>query len=317
MTEYSKQGAAPPQAVTFDITPEKRATQLAFLKRQLFQKTAPVTRDEVDLAGKTAIVTGSNQGLGLECSRQLMDIGLSKLILAVRSESKGEEARRQLLKGRSPDQTIEVWKVDFSDYDSVIQFAERTKTLDRLDIVVHNAGVSKATLQLNPKTGFDESIQINYLCSVLFIILLLPVLKEKNTPEKPGRISLVSSETAAWAAFKERTSDPLLDAFKKEEGFVNNDRYWTSKLLGQLWLSEFAQRVAPSVAVVNAPNPGLCYGTNLTNEYNGTVFGFIFNIITRTIGRSSSEGARVFTDAAVRHGQKSHGQYVEDGKLQP
>ena len=312
-----KQAAMPKQAVNFDITPEKRASQLSFFKRQLFRKTEPVTRDEVDLAGQTAIVTGSNTGLGLECSRQLLDIGLSKLIIAVRNEAKGEAAKKQLLVDRSADQVIEVWKIDFSDYDSVTQFVERTKTLDRLDIVVHNAGVSNLKLHLNPKTGYEESVQINYLSSVLFIILLLPVMKGKNSPERPGRLSLVSSETAAWAPFKERNSDPLLGAFKKEEDFVGMERYWLSKLLGQFFLAELVKRVPSSVAIVNAPNPGLCYGTSLVDEYNSTVVGFIFGIVTRVIGRSSSLGARAFTDAAVRHGEKSHGHYMEDGKVQP
>jgi FlaA1/EpsC-like NDP-sugar epimerase len=86
--------AAMPNTTTFNH-PEKRAGVRAFLHRQLFV-TPPLPHD-VDLRGKTAIVTGSNAGIGLECARQLLDLGVSKLIIAVRNETKGEAARKNLL----------------------------------------------------------------------------------------------------------------------------------------------------------------------------------------------------------------------------
>ncbi|KAF3013867.1 hypothetical protein E8E15_004118 [Penicillium rubens] len=81
----------------------------------------PVTVQGVSLAGKTALVTGSNTGVGLETSRQLLELGLSKLIIAVRSEER-----------------------------------ERTKSLSWLDIVVLNIGIVNATRVFNPKTDQEE-----------------------------------------------------------------------------------------------------------------------------------------------------------------
>lgn len=37
---------------------------------------------------------------------------------------------------------VEVWQLDMSKFDSVKQFGERINTLDRLDILILNAGVS-------------------------------------------------------------------------------------------------------------------------------------------------------------------------------
>ena len=51
------------------------------------------------LSGKTAIVSGSNTGLGFEAARQLLDLGLSHLILAVRSLERGEAAAAKLRQG--------------------------------------------------------------------------------------------------------------------------------------------------------------------------------------------------------------------------
>lgn len=310
-------------SVTFDITPEKRATQFSFIKRQLFRETPVVKPSEVDLKGQTAIVTGANTGLGLEGARQLLQLGLSRLIIAVRSVPKGEAAKEDLfsslksLKGRSVP-VIDVWALDLSGYESITAFVEKCKTLDRLDLMINNAGISKKSFEPNPKTGYDEVIQTNYLGAVLLTILMLPILNEKNKPiGRPGRFVLVNSETSAWAAFKERDYPTgILAGFKSQENYVPQDRYWSSKLLGQLFLSELVKRVPSSVAIVNAPNPGLCQ-SNLMREWDGGVTGFVVALMLGMIGRKTDVGARAFTDAAVRHGTKSHGHYLEDGKLQP
>ncbi|RFU78069.1 hypothetical protein TARUN_4130 [Trichoderma arundinaceum] len=302
----------------FDITPKKRASQLAFLHRQLFNAPPVWTPKDADLSGKTAIITGSNTGLGFECGRQLLDLGLNKLILAVRSETKGEEAKRALLLDRGSDKSsiIEVWKLDLSSYDSIVAFVERTKTLERLDIAIHNAGLLKKTFEKNNSTSHEETIQVNYLALALFTLLLLPVMKQKNTPEQPGRLVLVSSDTAAWALFKEKNADSLLSGLDNPKSFDGQDQYATSKLLGQLFLTELVKRVPPSVAIINAPNPGLCK-SSLIREYNNPIQKIIFSILQRLLGRDGSVGARAFTDAAVKQGAESHGQYLEDGKIQP
>ena len=127
----------------------------------------------------------------------------------------------------------------------------------------------------------------------------------------------MSSDTASWAKFKERDSKPLLPAFDKPNFFDGQDRYWTTKLLGQFFLEQLVKRVPPSVAIINAPNPGLCYGSGLAREFKGTFGGFVFGVFQRILGRSTAVGARALTDAAVKHGPESHGVYIEDGKLQP
>ncbi|TFB01912.1 Short chain dehydrogenase [Trichoderma ghanense] len=306
-------------APQFDITPEKRASVLAFFQRQLFREPPAWTREDADLSGKTAIVTGSNTGLGFECSAQLLDLGLSKLILAVRSESKGEEAKKLLLerqKSSNPPPVIEVWKLDLSSYDSIVAFAERAKTLKRLDIAVHNAGLRKKNYEKNQHTGHEETVQVNYLGLALFTLLLLPILEQKNTVEQPGHLVLVSSDTSAWAEFKEKNSVPLLAGLDKPESFKSQDQYSTSKLLGQLFLSQLVKRVPLSSTIINAPNPGLCK-SSLGRDHNSLFERLFIRIFHGLLGRETAVGARAFTDAAVKQGPESHGQYLEDGKVQP
>lgn len=65
--------------VNFGITPEKQASQLQYYRRQFFETCPATTRTDADLSGKVAILTGANGGIGVECARQLLALGLSKL----------------------------------------------------------------------------------------------------------------------------------------------------------------------------------------------------------------------------------------------
>ncbi|KAL4958645.1 uncharacterized protein BDV14DRAFT_34244 [Aspergillus stella-maris] len=299
-------------------TIKKRATYAAFFKRQLFEEPPIVSHSEVDLTGKTAIVTGSNTGIGFECCRQLLDLGLSNLVIAVRTLSKGEEAKKQLLAERRSHARcqIEVRQLNLTSYDSITAFVEYTKTLDRLDIVINNAGLMKRSFETDPRTGHEETIQVNHLGNSLLVILLIPVVQAKNAPSHPGRITFVNSDTPSWANFKEKESNPLLSAFDKKENFDMMDRYPTSKLLGQLFLKELAKRVPPSVVVINQCNPGMC-NTGLARDYDGGFLGLVAFLINLLLARKASVGARSLTDSAVNHGEVSHGEYIEDGLVAP
>jgi len=301
-----------------DVTPEKQASVPRFFYNQLTVKPVPV--QGVSLAGKTALVTGSNTGVGLETSRQLLDLGLSKLILAVRSEERGQTAKKKLSAGRNlSDDSIEVWKLDQSDYDSVIAFAERTKSLPRLDIVVLNIGIANATRVFNPKTGHDEMIQVNYLSTALLTILLLPVVKEKRAAQGgPSRITIVSSEVAAWTAFKEKKSFPLLASLDHKNAKVDPlDRMMVSKLLGQFFLSYLASIVPPSVVVINAASPGSVHDSEFNREHDKTFSGAIAKVVMRRLANTAAVGARMITDAAVKHGQETHGEFLSFQKIVP
>ncbi|KAI1358518.1 retinol dehydrogenase 12 [Xylaria arbuscula] len=304
-------------AHTFDNI-EERASLKSFLHRQLFK--TPLLPQDVKLEGKTAIVTGSNTGIGLECARQLLDLGLSKLIIAVRDSSKGEKAREELLSGRASSShlSLEVWELDLQSYESVVTFVDRASGLDRIDIVVLNAGVSKQFFDLTPSTGHEETIQVNALSTALLAILILPILKSKNAIEQPARLVIVSSDTASWAHFRERSyHTPLLPALDKPETFTITDRYATSKLIGQLFVAELAGRVPSSVAIITMPNPGWCYGTGLGHVPGGTWGERVVSVPRRILGRHPTIGARVSTDAAVRHGAEAHAKYLEDCEIQP
>lgn len=259
--------------------------------------------------------------MNTDASRQsLLTIAFS--VLAVREASKGQAAVESIATGRKLSQgQIEVWTLDMSCYKSITAFAERASTLQRLDIVILNAGVYRVNMQLNHSTGHEEDIQTNYLSTILLVLLFIRVFKLKEdsgVPSTAGRIVIVTSDLAAFAKFPERHADPLLPAFdEKPQKWDMAERYSTSKLLVQLFLSELIKVVPSSTVTINAANPGFCYGTSLARDANGTLLGLIVFIMSHTIGHAPAIGARAVIDAAVKKGSESHGQYVEAGKLRP
>lgn len=79
-----------------------------------------------DLHGQTAIIAGSNTGVGFETARQLLELGPTRLILAVRDEIKGKAAASRLSEAHklAEGTAIEVWPLDLSLYESVTAFAQ-------------------------------------------------------------------------------------------------------------------------------------------------------------------------------------------------
>ncbi|RYP36601.1 hypothetical protein DL767_003305 [Monosporascus sp. MG133] len=273
-------------------------------------------RSDADLKGKTAIITAGNSGLGFYSGAELLNLGLSRLIITARDEAKGKTAEDALSAQKPTGSSVEVWPLNVSDYNSITSLVERVKSLNRVDIIIQNAGAFAVAFRTNPNTKHEDVFQVHYLSNALLTILLLPVLKAKK-PETPTRIVWINSETAAWAKFKERNSTPLIAALdKRPSNFDFLDRHYTSKLLCQLFITELTKRVAPSVAVITLVNPGFCWGSGLHHETSG-ISGSILAAVKRVIGRPSPVGARTLTDAAVKHGEEVHGQYIGDCKLKP
>ncbi|CAN9247141.1 unnamed protein product [Alternaria alternata] len=228
---------------------------LGFFVRQLTFTPKPLPQD-VRLDGKTAIVTGANVGLGLEASKEMASHGLARVILGVRTVSKGEAAKQEILK-QSPDCDVQVWPVDQESFESMVVFGERAQSLDRLDIVILCAGVKNLVFSLS-KTGHEQNVQVNHLGTSLLSLLLLKPLKDTAAKTgSPSRLTIVASEVHFWTPFDERKAPSILARLDEKDSFRGMERYNTSKLLNILWMRELSSRVTGSV-VINAVNPGLC-----------------------------------------------------------
>jgi NAD(P)-dependent dehydrogenase (short-subunit alcohol dehydrogenase family) len=93
-----------------------------------------------DLTGKIVLVTGASNGLG-KASAQLMAAKGVRVVMAVRTVSKGEMAAEDIRKA-VPNAHLTVMALDLAYLASVRAFAtDFTATHDRLDILMNNAGV--------------------------------------------------------------------------------------------------------------------------------------------------------------------------------
>jgi NAD(P)-dependent dehydrogenase (short-subunit alcohol dehydrogenase family) len=274
--------------------------------------------ESTDLSGKTAIVTGSNTGLGLECAHQLLSFKLSRLIVAVRSVEKGEAAASKL-RDQFPKATVEVWSLDMASYKSVQDLAGRVETeLPRIDVVILNAGLNKKRFDLIPSTGHEEVIQVNYLSTMLLATLLLPVIKAKAQLGQPGRLSIVNSGLSLHAKFPNQQQIPLLASFddQKITAFDQQERYSTSKLMGHMFMYKVADYVSPDDVIVNLVDPGFVKGTELSRQVTGIASAVVAGLKAAT-ARTMKDGASTYLDAAVVKGKESHGCFLMNWEVRP
>lgn len=145
----------------------------SFFYRQFF--LTPPTPTE-DFTGKTIIVTGANVGLGLEAARHFTRCNASKVIIAVRSTEKGEAAKKDIEHSTKRTGVVEVWQLDLLSYESVKQFAERASSLERVDVLVENAGIATRVHKL--AEGNEATITTNVVSTFLLALLMLPKLKQ-------------------------------------------------------------------------------------------------------------------------------------------
>ena len=145
--------------------------------------------DIPNLAGRVAIVTGANTGIGYEIARELTAHG-ADVIVTSRDREQGLQAVQQM--GAAPSQ-VEAQVLDLANLASVRRFADKfLGGHAALDILVNNAGVAGGPRRIT-LDGYEIHFQVNYLGHFALTWLLLPALHSQ-----PGaRVVTVSSDIAA------------------------------------------------------------------------------------------------------------------------
>ncbi|CAB3249623.1 unnamed protein product [Arctia plantaginis] len=208
-----------------------------------FEPVKGVCKSNVRLDGKVALVTGGNQGIGLETARDLASRG-AKIIIACRDGKKSADAIADIIK-TTGNNNIEYKYLDLSSFRSVRSFADDfNQTYDRLDILINNAGCAGLKHKAS-EDGIDLVMQVNYLGPFLLTNLLLDKIKASPA----GRIVIVSSLLHLFG----RVTTSNLNGLQTKHYMR---KYANSKLCDILWTRALAKRL-PKNVLVNSLHPGV------------------------------------------------------------
>jgi len=247
--------------------------------------------DVPDQAGRTAVVTGANTGIGYQAAAVLAASGAA-VVLACRNLDKAKEAAARIA-AATPGAQVEVQQLDLSALASVrAAAAELRNRYDRIDLLVNNAGVMWVPRQTTVD-GFELQFGTNHLGHFALTGLLLDRLLAT-----PGsRVVTISSQG-------HRQGRIHFDDLQLERGYGRHTAYSQAKLANLMFTYELQRRLtaAGSGTVAVAAHPGVSdtelvrHLPRLLRRLNG-VFGRLFL-------QSAEMGAlptlRAATDPAVQ-----------------
>jgi gluconate 5-dehydrogenase len=140
-----------------------------------------------DLSGKTALVTGSSQGIGLAIAQGLGEAG-ARIILNGRDTKKLDSAHAQLM---AKGMAISVAAFDVTDEDAVNKGIARIEQEGpAIDILVNNAGMQfRTALEDFPLSKWRELMQVN----VESAFIVSKAVVKGMIARKAGKIINISS----------------------------------------------------------------------------------------------------------------------------
>lgn len=273
-------------------------------------------------AGRTILITGANQGVGFEAAVKFAALGASKLIIGVRSIEKGIKAKASIERRTGRRDLVQVWPLDMLDYNSVRAFASRANNdLEHLDIAILNAGALFPKFETTPY-GWERTLQVNTLSTILLALLLLPKLRASQTSTYTPTLELVSSGShrmVKWSDADLEAPNPL-EHFNDPANFSGQKQYGTSKLLLMCALPHLVKLATdPSSNKPTTYVTTVCPGATQSSLGRGYMTWYLkpIAILFFTLFfRSTATGARTYVSGAQLD-ERGVGGFWQHDELQP
>ena len=256
----------------------------------------------LELAGKTALVTGATQGIGRETALSLAKMGARVGIVGrdrVRTEAVADEIR-----AAAPGATVDVFVADLSLALATRRLASEVKQrCEKLHILVNNAGAIFSD-RAETSEGLERTFALNHLSYFILTTELLDLIKASA----PSRIVSVSSDA-------HKGGHIVFDDLQSKKSWSGFRVYGTSKLENILFTRELARRLGESNAQVtaNCLHPGVIasgFGRN-----NQGLFGTLIKLASPFL-ITPAKGARTSIHLASSPTvEKISGQYFKDCKV--
>jgi NAD(P)-dependent dehydrogenase (short-subunit alcohol dehydrogenase family) len=219
-------------------------------------------------AGRTAIITGANSGLGEVTAREFARVG-AHVVLAVRNPAKGSAAAERITGD------VEVRRLDLQDLSSVRRFAD---DIDEADVLINNAGIMASDYALSAD-GFERHIGTNHLGHFALTNLLLPKLTDRvvTVSSLLHNIGYVSIKDLNW----------------QSRPYSRWLAYGQSKLANLLFTSELQKRLdkAGSSLRALAVHPGWSH-TNLQGRSGRRLTDAVVLAADHVVATDADFGAR-------------------------
>ncbi len=226
---------------------------------------------DVDLSGKTVLVTGANSGIGKATVRGLALFG-ARVVMLCRNEARGREAADEV-GAQTGSRALEVVSLDVSDLGDVRRVAAALSG-EPVDVLVHNAGVLPDR-RVTTLDGLELTLATNLVGPYLLTSLLLPALERAR-----GRVVHVSS----GGMYTQRLD--VAGLFRGgDEPFDGVVQYARTKRALVVLSELLAERLAGNGVTFSAMHPGWADTPAVRTALPR------FHAVTKAILRTPSEGA--------------------------
>jgi NAD(P)-dependent dehydrogenase (short-subunit alcohol dehydrogenase family) len=250
-----------------------------------------------DQHGRTAVVTGSNSGLGLVSARELARHGAS-VVLACRNIEKGRAAQSSI-QAAAPDASVELAELDLASLASVRSFAKGFLAgHEGLDLLINNAGVM-APPRRETADGFELQLGTNLLGHFALTAHLIGALEGRGD----ARVVTLSSN-----AHKMGRID--FDDLQSERRYRRWGAYGQSKLADLMFALELDSRLRGASSTVKslAAHPGYA-ATNLQTAAAPMADRLVMQLTNLVMAQSADMGALPSLYAATYPGLEG-GSYI-------
>ncbi|WP_410792255.1 SDR family NAD(P)-dependent oxidoreductase [Kribbella sp. C-35] len=185
-----------------------------------------------DFAGRTALVTGGNSGIGRAVAGQLARRG-AHVVISGRDVARGSRAVEEI---RAAGGTADFAQADLADVTSVRSLAKQAIELGggQVDVLINNAGIFPfgATAEVS-ESDFDAVYAVNVRAPFYLVAELAPLMAARGT----GAIVNVTTIVAYV-------------------GMTGMAAYGSSKAAVELLTRAWAAEFGPAGVRVNAVSPG-------------------------------------------------------------
>jgi NAD(P)-dependent dehydrogenase (short-subunit alcohol dehydrogenase family) len=207
--------------------------------------------------GKTALVTGSTDGVGRLVAKRLGAAGW-RVLLHGRDRGRGEAVAGEI---KAAGGTAEFFAADLSSLAEARRLADAVKKATaRLELLINNAGVGTGGPQAVRQTsadGFELRFAVNYLAGVLLTELLLPLVA-KSAPARIVNVASIGQEAIDFG-------DVML-----LQNFSGLRAYRQSKLAQIMFTFDLAQELAGTGVTANALHPATFMNTTMVRQSGTT-----------------------------------------------